>query len=155
MLRQLGLKRMVEKYWPKTCTVWQNFRWTMLFWLKECFLQISLDVVKKIGVLWTLTWYLFVLFVALQAYRLNRASAELARKAADDVTAQTGWLHFDFYTLLIIVQLFCHFCSNEAWHLKKVLDCCCYRRNPCWFLTCFTSDWLSLSACFSTREKNY
>lgn len=37
---------------------------------------------------------LLVSSLALQAYRLNRVSAELARKAADDVGTQTGQLNF-------------------------------------------------------------
>lgn len=101
----------------------------------------------------------FVSFVAVQAYRLNRTSAELARKAADDVTAQTGWLHFASCTLSIIVQ---SFGSHDAWRLGKVLAaascrcccCCCCGYyccrcclswgNLCWFLH---HHWLVEFAC--------
>lgn len=43
--------------------------------------------------------YAFMFVV--QAYRLNRVSAELARKAADDVTKQTGMIQF----MVIVITL--------------------------------------------------
>lgn len=58
----------------------------------------------------------------MQAYRLNRASAELARKAADEVTSQTGWCFvFLFCFLLTQRNAFCDirfmFCQalNAMW----------------------------------------
>jgi len=47
-----------------------------------------------------------VTVVVFQAYRLNKASAELARRAADDVSAQTG--HTDVSLLLCVcVCVYC------------------------------------------------
>lgn len=42
-----------------------------------------------------------VFLFVVQAYRLNRVSAELARRAANDVTKQTGQLNFSSISLSV------------------------------------------------------